>query len=103
MTDINARFGGAFSRSPSPPAANYPGAHAGIAAASGGAARRRAPRGVVMTRYFDEVMLERPAGAREARLDRLSLPARPAVSAWTGGAARGHAALGTAGRRPSGA
>ena len=52
--------------------------------------------GVTLSRFFHQIVLEGPEGAREARLDRLSLPARPAVSAGPGGAARGHPALGTA-------
>ena len=37
--------------------------------------------GVTLSRFFHQIVLEGAEGAREARLDRLSLPARPAVSA----------------------
>ena len=81
ITDVNPRVGGAF---PLPLAAGgeYPALVLAMAAGERPEPRLGSYRaGVTLSRFFHQIVLEGPEGAREARLDRLSLPARPAVSA----------------------
>jgi carbamoyl-phosphate synthase large subunit len=81
ITDVNPRVGGAF---PLPLAAggDYPALVLAMAAGEPVEPRLGSYRaGVTLSRFFHQIVLEGPEGAREARLDRLSLPARPAVSA----------------------